>query len=207
LENKEIPDDVDLAIIAVKAELVPQILEDCGKKQITNAIVISSGFKEMGPVGKELEDIVAAVAKQNNINLLGPNCLGIIDTKSDLNASFSPHKPLPGKIALLSQSGALGTAMLDWATGEGVGFSKFISLGNEAQLNEIDFLKYLKNPYIPTSTIAMIYIPFGIGIQYYLPKKWWGLLIWLGISLTVIGGHYYIRRRKQFILEHNKKNL
>ncbi|OHB14313.1 MAG: hypothetical protein A2431_02485 [Candidatus Zambryskibacteria bacterium RIFOXYC1_FULL_39_10] len=145
LENKEIPDDVDLAIIAVKAELVPQILEDCGKKQITNAIVISSGFKEMGPVGKELEDKVAAVAKQNNINLLGPNCLGIIDTKSDLNASFSPHKPLPGKIALLSQSGALGTAMLDWATGEGVGFSKFISLGNEAQLNEIDFLKYLKD--------------------------------------------------------------
>lgn len=145
LEHKEIPENVDLAVIAVKADLVPQILEDCAKKKITNAIVISSGFKEIGPAGKELEDKIAAVAKENNISLVGPNCLGIIDTKNDLNASFSPHKPLPGKIALLSQSGALGTAMLDWASGEGVGFSKFISLGNEAQLTEIDFLNYLKD--------------------------------------------------------------
>jgi acetate---CoA ligase (ADP-forming) len=140
----DIPEDIDLAIIAVRADIVPQVLADCGKKKIPNAIIISSGFKEMGTLGKELEDSVANIARENNITLLGPNCLGVIDTGSDLNASFSGQKPLAGKLAFLSQSGALGTAMIDWTVGEGIGFSKFISLGNEAQLTEIDFLKYLE---------------------------------------------------------------
>jgi len=141
----DVPEHVDLAIIAVRADIVPQVLTDCGKKQIPNVIIISSGFKEAGEIGKGLEDEVAKIAREKNIALLGPNCLGVIDTKNNLNASFAVQKPLPGKIALLSQSGALGTAMLDWAKSEGVGFSKFISLGNEAQLTEIDFLKYLKD--------------------------------------------------------------
>ena len=145
LENKEIPENIDLAVIAVRADLVPQILKECGKKKIKNAIIISSGFKETGEAGKELENQVSKIAQENGINLLGPNCLGIINTKNNLNASFAVQKPLPGKIALLSQSGALGTAMIDWAVDEGVGFSKFISLGNEVQLTEIDFLKYLKD--------------------------------------------------------------
>ncbi len=141
----DVSEKIDLAIIAVRADIVPQVLSDCGKKEIPNIIVVSSGFKEIGPAGKKLENQIAAIAKQNNMTILGPNCLGVIDTKNDLNASFSPQKPLAGKIALLSQSGALGTAMLDWAIGEGVGFSKFVSLGNEAQLTEIDFLKFLKD--------------------------------------------------------------
>jgi acetate---CoA ligase (ADP-forming) len=140
-----IPANIDLAIIAVRADIVPQILADCGRKQIPGAIIISSGFKEMGETGKALEDQIAKIATEQNISLLGPNCLGVISTKSDFNASFSVQKPLSGKIALLSQSGALGTAMLDWAVSEGVGFSKFISLGNETMLNEIDFLKYLES--------------------------------------------------------------
>jgi acetyltransferase len=141
----DIQGEIDLAVIAVRADIVPQVLIECGKKQVSNAIIISSGFKETGLVGKELEDNVANIAKEYGITLLGPNCLGIVDTKNDFNASFSVQKPLSGNIALLSQSGALGTAMLDWAAFEGVGFSKFISLGNEAELTEIDFLKYLKN--------------------------------------------------------------
>src|SRR3989344_8511498 len=141
----DIPEEIDLAIIAVRADVVPEVLSDCGKKQIPNAIIISSGFKETGPEGKKLEDLISKIAKDQNITLLGPNCLGIIDAKNNFNASFAVQKPLSGGIALLSQSGALGTSMLDWSIGEGVGFSKFISLGNEALLSEIDFLKYLKD--------------------------------------------------------------
>ena len=141
----DISENIDLAIIAVRADIVPEILIDCGKKQISNVIIISSGFKEIGPSGKELEEQIKKIAREQNITLLGPNCLGVIDTQNNLNASFSAKKPMKGNIALLSQSGALGTAMLDWALGEGVGFSKFISLGNEAILSEIDFLKYLCN--------------------------------------------------------------
>lgn len=139
----DIQEEIDLAIIAVRADIVPDIISQCGKKHIPNVIVISSGFKETGASGRELEDQISKIAKENNIKLLGPNCLGIIDSKNDFNASFSPKKPLAGGIALLSQSGALGTAMLDWSLNQGVGFSKFISLGNEADLSEIDFLKYL----------------------------------------------------------------
>jgi acetyltransferase len=141
----DIPDKIDLAIIAVRNVSVPQILSDCAEKKIGSVIVISSGFKEMGEEGEKLEDDIKKIARENNIALLGPNCLGVIDTQTDLNASFAGQKPPPGQIAFLSQSGALGTAMIDWAIGEGVGFSKFISLGNEAGLSEIDFLKYLKD--------------------------------------------------------------
>jgi acetyltransferase len=151
-----VPNDVDLAIIAVKADVVPQVLSDCGKKKIPNVIIISSGFKEMGTLGRELEDNIVGIAKENGINLLGPNCLGVIDTGNDLNATFSAQKPLVGNIAFLSQSGALGTAMIDWAIGEGIGFSKFISLGNEAQLNEIDFLKYLESD--PDTEAIVMYL-------------------------------------------------
>ena len=149
-----VPEKVDLAIIAVRADIVPQILTECGKKKIPNAIIISSGFKEMGAEGKKLEDDVAEIARENKITILGPNCLGTIDTHTDLNASFAGQKPLAGSTAFLSQSGALGTAMIDWTIGESVGFSKFISLGNEAGLTEIDFLKYLKDD-SDTSSILM----------------------------------------------------
>lgn len=152
----DVPSQIDLAVIAVRADVAPQILSDCGKKQIPNAVVISSGFKEIGAAGKELEDKISTVAKEQNISLLGPNCLGIIDAKSDFNASFCARKPLLGNISFLSQSGALGAAMLDWAIGTGVGFSKFISLGNEAQLNEIDFLKYLAED--PETDSILIYL-------------------------------------------------
>jgi len=150
----DVPEKVDLAVIAVRADIVPQILSDCAKKKISNAIIISSGFKEIGAEGKKLEDSVREIARRNKIALLGPNCLGTIDTHTDLNASFAGEKPLAGNIAFLSQSGALGTAMIDWTLGEGVGFSKFISLGNEAELTEIDFLKYLKDD-SDTSSILM----------------------------------------------------
>ncbi len=152
----DIPDEIDLVIIAVRADTVPQVLKDCGQKHIPNAIVVSSGFKETGAEGKYLEEQIAQIATEQNITLLGPNCLGVIDANNNFNASFSAEKPLPGHVALLSQSGALGTAMLDWALGEGVGFSKFISLGNEAQIDEIDFLKYLEED--PNTSAILMYL-------------------------------------------------
>lgn len=156
LENREIPENIDLAIIAVKAESVPPVLEDCGRKGIKNAIVISSGFKETGSTGEDLENKVSEIAKTYGMALLGPNCLGVIDSHNDFNASFSAQKPLVGKISFISQSGALGTALFDWARNQGVGISKFISLGNEAALTEVDFLEYLEND--PQTSAVLMYL-------------------------------------------------
>jgi len=142
---KDIEGQIDLVLIAVRADIVPSILEECAAKKISTVIIIAAGFKEMGPAGAELERKVADIAKKNGIALLGPNCLGTIDAQSDLNASFAAGKPKKGHIAFISQSGALGTAILDKALSEGVGFSKFISLGNEAALSEIEFMEYLKD--------------------------------------------------------------
>ncbi|MCL5004613.1 MAG: acetate--CoA ligase family protein [Patescibacteria group bacterium] len=139
----DIKNEIDLALIALRADIVPQVLEECGKKKISNVIIISSGFKEIGRSGLELEEKIKTIAKKYKITLLGPNCLGIIDTQNNFNASFAPEIPLKGSIAFVSQSGALGAAMLDWAKARGIGFSKFISLGNEADLTEIEFLEYL----------------------------------------------------------------
>jgi len=142
---KEIPEDVDLALIAVRADIVPQIMRDCAEKKIGNVIIIAAGFKEMNEEGAKLEEEVAKIAKENNIALLGPNCLGTIDTHANLNASFAPSTPPKGHTAFISQSGALGTAILDKAISANIGFSKFISLGNEASLSELEFLNYLKD--------------------------------------------------------------
>jgi acetyltransferase len=152
----DIVEPIDLAVIAVPAVFVPQILEDCAKKNIKNAIIISAGFKEEGAesAGHELEKKISEIAEENDVALLGPNCLGVIDANSGLNSSFAGSDPLPGNIGFISQSGALGTALLDRAAYEGVGFSKFVSLGNEAQLNELDFLEYLAND-DKTSAILM----------------------------------------------------
>lgn len=152
----DVPEKADLAVIAVPASVVPQVLSDCGQKQISNAIIISSGFKETGFSGVELEAQITKIAEDHNITLLGPNCLGVIDTKNDLNVSFSANKPLPGKIAFLSQSGALGTALIDWANSQGVGISKFISLGNEAGLTEVEFLEYLESD--PETSAILMYL-------------------------------------------------
>ncbi|MFH0860305.1 MAG: acetate--CoA ligase family protein [Candidatus Altiarchaeota archaeon] len=138
---KSIGKKVDMAVIAVPAKIVPSILEDCGKSKIKNAVIISAGFKEAGKDGGKLEIQCLKIAKKHGIRILGPNCLGVIDTESGLNATFASQKALRGNIAFMSQSGALCTAILDWAEKERIGFSKFVSLGNKADLSENDFLQ------------------------------------------------------------------
>ncbi|OEU60043.1 MAG: acyl-CoA synthetase [Desulfobacterales bacterium C00003104] len=136
-----VPDPIDLAIVAVPPEKVLGAIGQCGKKGIDSVIVITSGFKETGGDGSRLEKELAAEIKNAGIRLVGPNCLGVIDTASCLNASFAAGMPFAGHIGFFSQSGALCVAILDWALGENIGFSKFVSLGNKTDVTEIDLMK------------------------------------------------------------------
>ncbi|MCD6319637.1 MAG: acetate--CoA ligase family protein [Candidatus Desulfofervidaceae bacterium] len=137
---EKIPEPVDLVIIAVKPEAVLETIKVCGQKNIQAAVVISAGFKETGPQGARLEEELKRLAQENGVRLLGPNCVGLIDTNSRLNASFATGMPERGNIGFFSQSGAMCIAVLDWALGEKIGFSKFVSLGNKADISEIDML-------------------------------------------------------------------
>jgi acetate---CoA ligase (ADP-forming) len=137
----DIKDDIDLAIMVIPNKFIMQSLDDCAKKNTRFSIIISAGFKETGREGAMLEKQVAEKANIYGIRLLGPNCLGMIDFNCPLNASFSPNMPDKGAIAFLSQSGALGTAVLDWAKTNGIGLSKFVSMGNKADISEIDLFE------------------------------------------------------------------
>jgi len=139
-----LPENPELAVIAIPAKFVPSVLKDCGQKKVRTAIIISAGFKESGGEGRELENEIKKIGKEYGIRILGPNCLGLISTYSNLNASFAKDKPEKGEISLISQSGALCTAILDWARANRIGFSKFVSLGNKADINENDLLLALK---------------------------------------------------------------
>ncbi len=140
---KDIKENVDLAVIAVKPEIVPNVLRACGEKKIPYCIIITAGYKETGEEGKKREDELKQIAKNFNIKIIGPNCLGIFDCQNNLNATFGDKLPGVGNISVISQSGAVGTSMLDFAKKENIGFAKFISVGNEAGLTENDFLEYL----------------------------------------------------------------
>ncbi|MFA5147792.1 MAG: acetate--CoA ligase family protein [Candidatus Omnitrophota bacterium] len=152
----DIKEDVDLAVFAIPAAAVIESMKECGKKGVKAAIVITAGFKETGPEGKKLEIELASTAKQYGIRVLGPNCLGFISSTSKLNASFAAISPLPGDIAFFSQSGALCSAILDWAVKEKIGFSKFISIGNKADISETDLLKSLGDD--PDTKVILGYI-------------------------------------------------
>ncbi|MBN1155639.1 acetate--CoA ligase family protein [candidate division KSB1 bacterium] len=154
----DIPDEVDLAVIIVPAKIVPAVLDECGAKGVRGAIVITAGFKEIGGEGVELEKKLKAVADKHNISVIGPNCLGVInnDSNTRMNASFATKMPTPGNIAFISQSGALCTSVLDYAEGRNIGFSKFISFGNKADISEVDLLHYLKDD--PDTDVILMYL-------------------------------------------------
>ena len=137
----DVPDPIDLAVIVIPYKFVPDALRTCGEKEIPAAIVISAGFREAGREGLEREYELIDIANQYNIRLVGPNCLGIIDTFTPMNASFAAGTPPKGPMGFMSQSGALGTAVLDIALAGRLGLSKFVSLGNKADVDEIDLVK------------------------------------------------------------------
>ncbi len=137
----DVPDPIDLAVIVIPYQHVPGVLEECGEAGIPAAIIISAGFREAGMEGLQREQQLIQIAEQYGTRLIGPNCLGVIDTVTPMNASFSSGMPPGGPMAFMSQSGALGTAILDWAQAGKLGLSKFASLGNKADVSEVDLLR------------------------------------------------------------------
>lgn len=137
----DVQDPIDLVVIVIPYQFVPEALRECGQKDIPAGIVISAGFRESGVDGYEREKELIEIGREHGIRLIGPNCLGVIDTHTPLNASFAAGTPPRGPLAFMSQSGALGTAILDWSLAGRYGLSKFVSLGNKADVDEIDLLR------------------------------------------------------------------
>lgn len=147
---------VDLAVVVVPAERVLEVARDCGKVGVKGLVVISAGFKEVGKEGLAREKELVEICRAHGMLLLGPNCVGIMDTHTPLNASFAAGFPLRGEIAFISQSGAMLVAILDWSVKTGLGFSRFISMGNKADLNEADFIADAVND--PNTKVILCYI-------------------------------------------------
>ena len=137
------PEMPELAIIATPAATVPSVMEQCGRRGITAAVIISAGFQEAGPEGQRLAQQLEAVAHRYGMRFLGPNCLGVLRPEIALNASFSAGAPKAGGLGLISQSGALCSAVLDWAQTSGVGFSSIVSIGSAANVDFGEILDFL----------------------------------------------------------------
>ncbi|MGC8538375.1 MAG: acetate--CoA ligase family protein [Candidatus Micrarchaeia archaeon] len=141
----DIKEKVDLAVIALPAPIVPQILEECGKAGVKSAVVVSGGFAEVGNV--DLQNRIVEIAKKYRIAMLGPNCLGVMDPRTRIDTLFLPtyklNRPKVGGVSFVSQSGAVGSTILDLISKEGFGLAKFISYGNAAYIDEVDILNYL----------------------------------------------------------------
>ena len=155
---KEIPDSVDLAMIILPPQPAFNAVQEAVETGVKGIIIVSAGFREVGGEGVELEKRIVSICRQAGIRMVGPNCLGVINPLPDikLNASFSSRMPAPGKISFISQSGALCTAVLDFAADRNFGFSKFISIGNKADVDELDLLFYLHED--PNTEVIMIYL-------------------------------------------------
>ncbi|MCW4008631.1 MAG: GNAT family N-acetyltransferase [Candidatus Bathyarchaeota archaeon] len=139
---EQIPAPVDLAVIATPAETVPSVLEQCGKAGFKGAIIVSTGFREASAEGKALEEKILAARKKYGIRVIGPNCIGVICPRINLNATFLDKMPKPGKVAFITQSGALGSAILDWAIHKNIGFSNFVSVGSMIDVDFGDLIDY-----------------------------------------------------------------
>ncbi|ABS56137.1 CoA-binding domain protein [Methanoregula boonei 6A8] len=151
-----IPDRVDAVVIAIPAAGVPAIVEEAGKKKIPLAVIVSSGFREIGPAGKVLEDQVLAAARKYGIRVMGPNCLGFMLPAQGINTTFDPVSPRAGSIAFVSQSGAIITTIVDWSLPEEIGFSAVISVGNQLDLTFEDFVAWTGSD--PATNAIILYV-------------------------------------------------
>jgi acetyl coenzyme A synthetase (ADP forming)-like protein len=139
-----IPAPVDLAVITVPAIHVPRVIEECGQKGVPMVVIITAGFKEMGEDGKHLEDRIKAIARSHGTRIIGPNCLGIIVPPRGIDTTYVHQSPNPGNIAFISQSGAIINTVVDLSLAKGIGFSNVISVGNQADLDFLDYLRYVQ---------------------------------------------------------------
>ena len=163
----DVPKPIDLAVIVIKNTLVAQVLEECGKKKIKGVIIITAGFKEVDEEGARREEEIKSIAKRYNIQIIGPNCLGVmnLDPKTMMNSTFLKITPKSGTIALVSQSGAICAALVEDASAQGIGFSAVVSLGNKAVMSEVDILKILAE-HKQTKVIVMYLEDMGDGQEF-----------------------------------------
>lgn len=154
----DIKDSIDLAVISIPAEYVPEAIEECGKAKVKTTVVVSGGFAEIGKT--ELQDQLVKVAEKYDMPTLGPNCLGVMDPRSRVDTLFLPtyklSRPQVGGVSFVCQSGAVGSTILDLISGEGFGLSKFISYGNAAHVDEVDILNYLMDD--PETKVIIMYV-------------------------------------------------
>ncbi len=153
-----IDDHVDLAVLIIPAPAVEKVVQEAADHGTKHFVVISAGFKEIGGEGVERENRLKAIARERGLSILGPNCLGLINTAPDvlMNAAFGGRMPVAGCMGLISQSGALAAALLDYANGRGIGFSRFVSFGNKADINEVDLLRSLAAD--PATKVILMYV-------------------------------------------------
>jgi acetyl coenzyme A synthetase (ADP forming)-like protein len=152
------PGEVDLAFIVVPAKFVVHVAKECAEKGVTSLVVISAGFSETGDAGEALQDELVEICREAGMRLIGPNCMGIINTAPEisLNGQFSPFAPVEGKIGFLSQSGALGIAVIEYATRLGLGMSTFVSVGNKADISGNDLIQYWESD--PNTDLILLYL-------------------------------------------------
>ena len=169
----DVPKPIDLAVIVTKNTIVPAVLEECGKKKIKGAIIITAGFKEVDEAGAKLEQQLKDIAKKYKIQVIGPNCLGVmnLDPKTMMNSTFLKITPKSDQIALVSQSGAICAALCEDASAQGIGFSAVISMGNKATLSEVDILKMLAD-HKQTKVIVMYLEDMGNGQEFLKISKY-----------------------------------
>ena len=153
----ETPDPIDLAVLLIPASAIPATIEDCAQRGIKALIIASGGFRETGTQGAALEDLCLDIAKAYGVRLLGPNCIGLIDTHLPIDTTFlSPPGPIPGDVAFISHSGAICAAVIDWARGQGFGLSRMVSLGNQCDVTETDLLAPVaEDPYTRVITLYL----------------------------------------------------
>ncbi|ASJ12948.1 acetyl CoA synthetase [Thermococcus thioreducens] len=140
----DVPDEIDMAVIVVPAKFVPQGVEEAGKKGVKVLPIISSGFGELGEEGKKVERQIVEIAHKYGMRILGPNIFGVVYTPAKMNATFGPTDVMPGSLALISQSGALGIALMGWTILEKVGLSAVVSVGNKSDIDDADLLEFFK---------------------------------------------------------------
>ena len=151
-----VPDPVDLAVIVLPAGIILPVIQDCEKRGIKAITVISGGFKELGPEGEALEKKILQFVKEHNMRMVGPNCVGTMSLHTGLNTTFISGVPDTGGIGFLSQSGAVLGGVVDYVRGKGIGFSHFLSLGNEADVTETDMIEYLADD--PHTSVIAAYV-------------------------------------------------
>ncbi len=152
----DIPDEVEMAVIAVPAQVVIPVVEECGKKGVKGLVVISAGFGETGDAGRELEKKLVSVVNTYGMRMIGPNTLGIVNEPVSLNASVIGRLPSPGPISFITQSGTLGLALAEWTIDMGLGLCKIISTGNKANIDDVDLIEYLNSD--PSTGVIAMYV-------------------------------------------------